>query len=403
MRKDDNVATIQKPSFSNFGLNKFETNQKNEIYLNNQWLFNNNIFQYSAYLIRQSNSDKVRIESIVLTVGFDIRTDNVQCVLRKPNGIWKLHRVLKYFMFTENLGHPSGSILGKMYKIICEYQVEQEFDDYSSSIAIIEKNRYKPELQDFDGENKILSYSYLHLQIPKIIDARLAKQKKIAHCVHTVYDLDVITTPKAVIPGENKRFQSMVHFLNMQFDLGIDIIRIYIKRQRANTDFLLSKKYHDKNLSILHYPLSYAEICKKQIDDKEKYGDSVAHDYLFKQCQNGYMRFFQAITVSGTWTMHEKITTNDCFINFKYTHEYVTNYDFDELILPHDSAMGHLQANYGNMSATDTSVCQHKPVDFDLYKHTVNLFNKNQAAAVLFLSHVVMVPKQNIITKAGSY
>lgn len=30
----------------------------------------------------------------------------------------------------------------------------------------------------------------------------------------------------------------------------------------------------------------------------------------------------------------ESIATNDCYASFKYTHQFVTNYDFDEFILP---------------------------------------------------------------------
>ena len=129
-----------------------------------------------------------------------------------------------------------------------------------------------------------------------------------------------------------------------------------------------------------------------QIQNKENNPDSSVHDYLLKQCQHGYRNLFQAIVVAGTWNLHEKIASNDCLINFKYTHEFVTNYDFDELIIPHHSNMGDMQVYFDNMSSSKASVCDHNPVKFNLYDHAVKMLNKHNDAAVLSLDHVMMAP-----------
>jgi hypothetical protein len=371
----------------------------NEIHQNNEWLFNHNIFQFSSYLI-VLGSKKVRIESMVLPVGFGLDKSNTQCVLRKTNGSLIIHSVMEVFYQSENLSHKSGSVYAQICKVICEYAINEEFVDHQSIVAIVEKNRYQENTKQFDTEQKIIPVSYLQFQVPKIIDARGLKKQALAHCVHSVYDLDVITTPNQVIfdPSVNSnRFNSMVHFLSMQYDMGIDQIRLYLKRQRSNTDFFITEKF--KNLSVVYYPLSYAEICRMQITQSENSPGVNVYDHLLQQCRKGYQLLFQAIVVAGTWTMHEKLASNDCYINYRYTHEFITNYDFDELIIPHAAHMGDLQVQFSDMNSSKTSICAHQPSKFNLYEHAVRLLKQNNQAAYLALDHVIIAQFTSELTE----
>lgn len=55
--------------------------------------------------------------------------------------------------------------------------------------------------------------------------------------------------------------------------------------------------------------------------------------YLNETCTQAYQIFFDDSKFETVNSM-EKVCDNDCFLTYKYTHEFVTDYDFDEIIFP---------------------------------------------------------------------
>lgn len=94
----------------------------------------------------------------------------------------------------------------------------------------------------------------------------------------------------------------------------------------------------------------------------------------------------------------ELIATNDCFASFKYTHEFVTNYDFDEFILPRKlvptSNLADISRRYYSSSS---SSCSNKSrgitYKYNLYEFVHNLVKKagenNSKIAWLSFEHVM--------------
>jgi hypothetical protein len=384
-------------------------NQTNTLYSNNEWLINNNIIQYSSYVILKSQN-QTRIESIIILIEPDATPDlmsnpmspdpvsvsSLRCVVKSKDDNLEFHTVTELYHHVENIQHTNFNLMGKMYKVSCHIETNSDKpDDYTHwTVAIIENKAFDETLDRFDEDRKISPVSYIQFQVAKKIDGRKAKKKAVAHCVHSVYDLDAITSTSSVT-NDNQRLKSMTNFLNLQYSVSMGNIRIYIKRQRSNTDFLLTEIFNDpRKFTLIHYPLSYAELCKKPIEFIENHPNSKAYDHMYKQCRLAYKLYFQALVVPGTWNMHEVITSNDCYINFRYLYEFVTNFDFDELIIPHRSRMGDKQTYYHKMDANNVSMCHAEPVKFDIYNYSSHLFQRysaNNVGAIL-LSHVVMVP-----------
>lgn len=68
----------------------------------------------------------------------------------------------------------------------------------------------------------------------------------------------------------------------------------------------------------------------------------------------------------------ELFTTNDCFISYKYSYEFVSNYDFDELIFPHKYEFNNLSA----FESHSSGMCSNKSsplIKYNLYDYLVNL------------------------------
>lgn len=93
----------------------------------------------------------------------------------------------------------------------------------------------------------------------------------------------------------------------------------------------------------------------------------------------------------------ELVATNDCFASFKYTHELVTNYDFDEFILPRKLAPTRDLARI--LSDITSTSRQHNPIDIDsynLYEYLVGLIKANTSSKIGWLSFEHMLFFNNL-------
>lgn len=59
---------------------------------------------------------------------------------------------------------------------------------------------------------------------------------------------------------------------------------------------------------------------------------SIRANHLNSLCRNLFYTWFG--DHFQAFNTQESVATNDCYASFKYDYEFVTNYDFDELILP---------------------------------------------------------------------
>ena len=97
------------------------------------------------------------------------------------------------------------------------------------------------------------------------------------------------------------------------------------------------------------------------------------------------------MSIGYTSNAHERMNTNDCYMHYRYEYEYVTNYDFDELIFPREFDVKQIPLMYSNKTKCSALELTHK--NYDIYEYSTRLFkkfNSNKPSCLLF-PHVLLV------------
>lgn len=95
----------------------------------------------------------------------------------------------------------------------------------------------------------------------------------------------------------------------------------------------------------------------------------------------------------------ESVCTNDCFASFKYTHEFVTNYDFDEFILPRKFLPTlDLTFAYRNLACKSSQLAALNQNDYNLYKYITETIGQatnsiNKKVAAFHFEHMLLIDK----------
>jgi len=113
-------------------------------------------------------------------------------------------------------------------------------------------------------------------------------------------------------------------------------------------------------------------------------------NYSIELCKHIFKVYFEQQW--NTFHTHEMTATNDCFTNFKYEYEFVTNYDFDELIFPRK------HPTYDVHAANRT--CEEKsssptPIKYSIYDFATRMFeihkDLKQPVGAIHLEHMLFV------------
>lgn len=99
------------------------------------------------------------------------------------------------------------------------------------------------------------------------------------------------------------------------------------------------------------------------------------------------------------WPGHhaqESVCTNDCFASFKYTHEFVTNYDFDEFILPRKFLPTHnLTFAQEDLKCTPppNKLAVPNESDYNLYNYITQFISQTNSSKVasLHFEHMLLL------------
>lgn len=219
---------------------------------------------------------------------------------------------------------------------------------------------------------KYNTIEFIWFHKPNFLDSRIPKKKAISHCIHMMFD----------VYGE--RFTRFSNWFDVQKHLGIDRFRLYFFRINQTSEEMIRKKV-GKHAEIFHSRLDKPFICRHYITFLENQKSEIA-DYLMKNCEDMFSVYFDW-NREGVFNAHEKVCTNDCLLNFKWTHEFTTNYDFDEFIFPR-----RLDTNFLTKSKNSTSeiTCESQVRDYTLYDYAVDLSSKSSTpVAVLLFKHVL--------------
>lgn len=209
-----------------------------------------------------------------------------------------------------------------IWKIRCELK---PINKYLSKI-----NRIRVAITDIKELNKLFNSAkykakeyLLSFHWTNAYDERVAKKKSVAHCVHTIYDLD----------GEEvNRLKS---WLKIQKRIGIDRVKLYFSRVEDSTIKSKLLQEFGNYLEIVDYRLDFDYICKTPLLHirSSSIVDNITMNYLYENCLNFYNQYFDG-SKDYIFYSNGKLSTNDCLLGFKYEYEFTTNYDIDEIIFP---------------------------------------------------------------------
>jgi hypothetical protein len=346
--------------------------------LNNEWILNKNILQYSSYIIFKENN-RTTIEALIMPVNALMSNSNWKCILKSADGLLTLYGVTTSFKIERVINDKKkrDRYTTRIYRVKCEFISNTEIDS-QSLVAIIDATQFGQKRVASDLGEGTLSFEYLKYQLPGFINATMPKKKSIGHCIHMIYDLEF-----------EDRKNSLAQFFDIITDLHIDKVRMYIYRHHSLVDLNLLKKY--KFLTVVHHDAVHHRVCQLDIYNLNFNPNSTVLKQLYDECLAAYLKLFPIIELERVKGIHDELNTNDCYLNFRYLYEIVNNYDFDEFIWPHKSKMGQLQTFYDDMNGDLRSVCNHGSMEINAYEHQSMLLGNIRNKGVLSLHHIVML------------
>ena len=180
---------------------EFTISSRDKFFINNQYMINNNLAQYSAYLIIDHTS--ITIEAFVQFYNKYVNyehfgsKENFTCVLKLLSYNDKMDDT---FIELEAVDSPKfywiinkKLIFNLDLKILkSDYEVKRDRDLILKNIgvAIIWKHDYNKLLNDVTvvkDTRIVLPYSLINYQIPSIIYSKIPRLKFVSACVHFVY------------------------------------------------------------------------------------------------------------------------------------------------------------------------------------------------------------------------
>lgn len=284
-----------------------------------EWMLNNRVYQYSAQLLIRNNTI-VQIDSIITTRG-DFNDDAVKqafrCVIKSfKNDYEKQFRINVAYHF-----------VGFIKRVICNTDLHLS-DINDVGVAIIDLFDYKSggvilSENDLDKMDLKLPKNMMNFQKPRLIFLQEAKLQQIAHCVHYSYNLAVDDMDK------------IMKWIEIQKNFGIKKIIMY---DTSIHDLLRKAVYevYDKSfIDVRPYYIQFEAICDFNRLNVFKIFDIVKYQTMKDQCEDAFYNVFDNPTYSSKnrWK-HQKITSNDCYSSLQHIYQFVSYFDFDEIIYP---------------------------------------------------------------------
>ena len=98
----------------------------------------------------------------------------------------------------------------------------------------------------------------------------------------------------------------------------------------------IQKKNYQDFVKIVDYKMDLDAVCETQIILLQNNSDSKLFRQMFDHCKsicNKHFNKSEDIIIE----VHGGINTNVCLTHYRHRYQFVTNYDFDELIIPSSS------------------------------------------------------------------
>lgn len=145
---------------------------------------------------------------------------------------------------------------------------------------------------------------------------------------------------------------------------------------------------HPFRLDLVDYKFGNEVLCQYPIGLLRQKAKSSLRKRLLDECVEYASVFFDA-NKEEVINSHESVCTNDCLTSFKYEYEFMTNFDFDELLFPRRIDTN----NYSTLLAPSTFA---QPISYDIYEYSRGLVDAYGSHACGFhFEHVMFVDNFN--------
>jgi hypothetical protein len=343
----------------------------------NTWIFNNRVFQYSSHLFIQ-NGKPTQIDSIIMTIDEvkeSIVNDSFICLLKSvESGIELYYEITKIYSFK----------FSNAKRVKCDIRDDINFEINNIVVAIINKLDFINGNVDYKiiKNHKIpfkLPWNMISFQKPRIIYKPVKKIKKVAHCLHYTYNINQIDVSR------------ILKWLDYQKSVGIDKIIIYNSDKESSWQNEIYLRFDKKFVDLRKYYIKYDDICDVVRLNKFKLEDISKYLLMKKYCEDlFYNKFDDPVDDPINRWKHQKLSCNDCYTSFEHVYEFVSYYDFDEIIYPRKSNLEVFSTlNIHHTPCNETSVCQlaeDYKKSFNLYEFTKDLIKRSYTSKEHFIS-----------------
>ena len=308
---------------------------------NHEYIYNNNIAQYSSYIIAEQierNLYSYRIEALIVRSRKNInifKNKDFACILKySKNSKWEIVQInidesfLSHYNETKKVSFKLNLNLFKSYLedpldfevncIVLAVIKKSDFNIKDSPAKTNDKNELK--------ESLVLPLSVITYQKPTIIKTNEPRLPSVGLCVQQTYQIS--------------SFLGLQNWIDYHLAFGIGDIRFYDAiENKSLTRFIESTYGKNEKLTVLPYK---KKIEKSKMSDYQK------------------SRFDREIFIRA-----DDITSNDCLTVLRYKHEFVAHYDLDEFIFPRslDNYKGFHEKQIYNRCENKNSICSLNQID----------------------------------------
>jgi hypothetical protein len=358
-------------------------------------MFNNQVFQYSVHIFLK-NGDPIQIDSITMMteqINDNVVQMNYMCIIKSVKTNQE-----SYFKITTIFSFKLSN--SKRIKCNINRKIKIDFDDIV--VAIINKHDFSDKEENLDEieSGKIffqLPQNMINFQKPRLIHIPVVKKPKIAHCLHYTYNYLEIGIDK------------ILKWLEYQKSVGIDKIILYNSDRHNILENAVYSKYNESFIEIRPYFINYDIICDFYRLNTLKEENIVKYQVLKDYCEElFYTRFDDpSYNTSNRWK-HQKVSCNDCYTSFEHVYEFVSYYDFDEIIYPRKASLNAYSSlvSNGETSCEQSNICQlssNLETTFDLYNYTKDLikrtYNSKEPLGSLYFTNAFYLEENYYVKK----
>ena len=377
-KKTESIQKSNETVTTAFTINpKIELN-KDIYHLNNNWMFNINLMQFSSYIIIKNDKNR-NVEGMVYVNG-DPSTKNLRCLLFSTE-LKKLIVLDVKFMYRAAIPY--------VRKIICEFDDDPNFDLNYAVVAIVFQSDF-----NLDSNNPSrYTTEIINYHIPQIIFVQEPRIKDVGICLQFV---------SRVYPG-------IYNWVQLHKDFKAAELVMYDGSHDKSLRNLLSKSFQKPFVDIYDYKIGQNEICQNKIilSYKDKFPN------IYEKYKNTCFQTFQNTIARGYDGNHNHLSANDCYIKLNYKYEFVTLYDLDELIIPRFYDGSKIMESTASYVCTNTShVCSLKPILLSMYDYFKRIIKSSfphdisKLRSIEFLHAAYLVPTEmsiNVLNQVKNF